>query len=112
MAKRAGASCCACEWTSGLAVGRPVKQIVDRAPPRPYDPALYTVRRQDLVPLHYVRYCTRGMVTFLAPAADVAGFLPPSQSTLWQPHEQLEASGNLTSAVGLTFHQSSERLLP
>ena len=47
MGKRAGASCCACEWTSGLAVGRPVKQIVDRAPPRPYDPALYTVRRQD-----------------------------------------------------------------
>lgn len=63
MGKRAGASCCACEWTSGLAVGRPVKQIVDRAPPRPYDPALYTVTRQDLVPVHCVRYCTREMVT-------------------------------------------------
>ena len=63
MGRRAGASCCACEWTSGLAVGRPVKQIVDRAPPRPYDPALYTVRRQDLVPVPCVRYCTRGMVT-------------------------------------------------
>ncbi len=77
MGKRAGASCCACEWTSGLAVGRPVKQIVDRAPPRPYDPALYTVRRQDLVPVHYVRYCTRGIATFqLRPPTLPASFHP------------------------------------
>jgi len=108
MGKRAGASCCTCEWTSGLAVGRPVKQIVDRAPPRPYDPALYTVRRQDLVPIHYVRYCTRGMVT-PSSAADGAGFLrnPSHRRYGNRMNEQLEGPATLTSEVGLTLHQSS-----
>ena len=91
MGKRAGASCCACEWTSGLAVGRPVKQIVDRAPPRPYDPALFAVGRQDLVPIHCVRYCTRGRVPQHGRRRLPASF-DPSQPTLRQLHEQLEGS--------------------
>jgi len=107
MGKRAGASCCTCEWTSGLAVGRPVKQIVDRAPPRPYDPALYTVRRQDPVPVNCVRYCTRGMVPPQARPPTLSASFDPSQPRLRQPHEQLEDSATLTSEVGLTLHQSS-----